>query len=86
MKLYNEVTVHYQCTLRLTEDEMRALDALTGYGFQPFVKKFYEKLGRHYLGPYEKGLQQFFDKVRTEGVRQLKVIDSARKMLKGGMD
>ena len=28
MKLHNEVTVHYECTLRLTEAEMRALDHL----------------------------------------------------------
>ncbi|GAG09337.1 unnamed protein product, partial [marine sediment metagenome] len=55
MKLHNEVTVHYECTLRLTEEEMRALDALTGYGFRPFLKVFYEKMGRHYLEPYEKG-------------------------------
>lgn len=81
MKLLNKVTVHYKCTLQLTEDEMRALDAVTGYGFQPFLKVFYEKMGRHYLQPYEKALQEFFAKVRTEGVPQLRAIDSARRKL-----
>lgn len=81
MKLDNEVTVHYECTLHLTEDEMRALDALTGYGFRPFLKVFYAEMGRHYLKPYEKGLQEFFAKIRTEGVPQLKAIDDARGRL-----
>lgn len=79
MRLHNEVTVRYECTLRLTEAEMRALDALTGYGFRPFLKVFYERMGRHYLEPYEKALQEFFVKVRTKGVPQLRAIDEARE-------
>ena len=86
MKLHNKVTVHYECTLRLTEWEMRALSALTSYGFLPFLKVFYEKMGRCCLEPYEKGLRDLFAKIRTEGVPQLNAIDSARKMLKGGGD
>lgn len=86
MKLHDEVVVHYECTLKLTESEMRALDAMTGYGFRPFLKVFYEKLGKHYLKPHEKALQEFFAKVRTEGVPQLRAIDKARREFDGGDD
>lgn len=82
MKMHNKVTIRYECTLRLTEGEMRALDALTGYGFRPFLEVFYKEMGKHYLEPFEKGLQEFFIKVQTEGVPQLKAIDDSRKRLK----
>lgn len=84
MKLHNEITVHYECTLHLTEGEMRALDAMTAYGFQPFLNAFCEKMGKHYLEPYKKDLREFFVKVRTEGVPQLRAIDSARERLEQG--
>ena len=75
-------TVHvaYTCQLTLTEGEMRALDALAGYGLKPFLKVFC-KLGRHYLEPYEKDLESLFGQIRGEGARQLGVIDKARRLL-----
>jgi hypothetical protein len=40
-------TVEITATLNLTEGELRALDALAGYGADAFLKAFYVKLGQH---------------------------------------
>lgn len=50
-------------TLVLNEEEIRAIDALTGYGIESFLKVFYERLGRAYLQPHEAGLRSFFESV-----------------------
>ena len=81
MKLKTKVRVHYECTLELTEREMRALDALAGYGTKAFVDIFYRHMGRSYLEPHVDGLTTLFEKIRGEGSRQLGVVDSARKVL-----
>lgn len=60
---YGKVTG--EVTLLLTEEEAGALDALVGYGFQPFRDAFYEKMGKAYLQPYEKGLKSLFETVRA---------------------
>ena len=51
-------------TLELSEAEAAALDALVGYGVEPFLAAFYEKMGRSYLEPYEKGLRSLFESIR----------------------
>lgn len=69
----------------LDEDEARALDALVGYGGKAFVEHFlptfYEKLGKHYMQPYEKGLEKLFETIRTEVKYTLHNIDAARKAI-----
>ena len=82
--LVTKVRVHYECTLRLTETEMRALDALVGYGTEKFISAFYQKMGRCYLGPHVKGLTDLFEKVKDVGRPQLSQIDKAREVLKKG--
>jgi hypothetical protein len=57
-------TMQLNVTLALTEPEARALDALVGYGVDPFLKAFYEKMGRAYLEPHESGLRTLFESVR----------------------
>lgn len=52
--------IELKITLSLTEDEARALEALAGYGVDPFLKVFYAKMGRHYLEPHEAGLRSLF--------------------------
>lgn len=50
--------------LHLSEAEAGALDALAGYGTDEFLRVFYDKMGKAYLQPYEKGLRSLFDSVR----------------------
>ena len=76
-KINTKILFSVKC--ELTENELRALDALVGYGFDNFIKHFYG-LGKHYMEPYENDLRQLFAKV--ESLRpELANIDAARKAL-----
>ena len=67
--------------LELDEEQLRALDALVGYGFKPFVEVFYEKMGKHYLQPHEQGLKRLFETIRRDVPNALAKVDMARKFL-----
>jgi hypothetical protein len=78
MKITTKAQVNFTFHLVVTEGEMRALDALVGYGFEPFVKAFYEKMGKAYLEPYHEDLKGLFN--RIEELRpHLSVIDTFKK-------
>jgi len=62
-KITAKVGVNFEILLTLNETELSALDALVGYGVDPFLKVFYEKLGKAYMEPHEKGLRSLFDKI-----------------------
>ncbi len=72
--------INFTVTVVLTEQEVRALDAMAGYGFEPFIKQFYSGLGKHYMQPYEAGIKSLFDKVQALQPN-LYDIDQARKVL-----
>ena len=57
-------SVKFQVTLVLTEQECRALDGLTGYDMDDFLRVFYTHMGKHYLMPHEAALRDFFANVR----------------------
>lgn len=56
-KVVGRANVELKAIIELTEEEAGALDALFGYDVGEFLKTFYEKMGRAYLEPYEKGLR-----------------------------
>jgi hypothetical protein len=75
-----------EVTLVLSESEAKALDALVGYGPQNFLRVFYEKLGKAYLEPHERGLRSLFESVRNgEGSVSnfLKRVHDARDVFTG---
>jgi hypothetical protein len=41
--------VKLKASFTMTESELRAFDALVGYGADGFIKVFYEHMGRAYL-------------------------------------
>ena len=85
MNITPRTKVEFSGELTLSEVELRALDALVGYGVEPFLKVFYEKLGKAYMQPHEAGLRSLF-KAIGEGVHpQLSRIDAARKLLTTGL-
>lgn len=55
-----KIDVDVKATMVLSEVELRALDALAGYGIEPFLKVFYAQMGKHYLQPHEAGLRALF--------------------------
>ena len=65
--------------VRLNEKEIRALEALVGYGINPFLKVFYEQMGKVYLQPHEAGLRSLFDTISRDLNPILHRVNSARK-------
>lgn len=72
-------TLKLDINFRLSEQEAGALDALAGYGFDPFIKVFYEKMGEAYMKPYEAGLKSLFESVRDQLPSILARAEKARK-------
>ena len=70
-----EVTTQFT----VTEVELRALDALAGYGDDAFIKVFYEHLGKAYMQKHEAGLRQFLQSVRNFAPGIIHRTDAARK-------
>lgn len=73
-----------EIVLVLTEEEAGALDALTGYGIDPFIKAFYENMGKSYMVPYESGLRSLFKSVRELVSPELQRAQEIRKSFKEG--
>lgn len=64
LKIYDPKVI-IQGTLVLDEEEMRALDALTGYDIEAFIAMFYSQMGRGYMKPHEAGLRRLFAHIRA---------------------
>jgi hypothetical protein len=78
-------TVIVEATMRLTEQELGALDALAGYGFEPFLAVFKDKLGSSYVRDYEDGLKSLFESVRHQVPHILQRARYAREAFEKGM-
>jgi len=75
-------SVAIKATISFSEGELRALDALTGYGIEPFLDVFYGKLGKAYMQPYEKNLRELFIKINQTVPEAIKRVEAAREKLK----
>jgi hypothetical protein len=78
-KLTQRPVVDVSATFTVNEAELRALDALAGYGDDAFIKAFYEKLGSAYMLEHEHGLREFLQSVRNFAPAILHRADAARK-------
>ncbi len=65
MRTNANVKLDFEVNFTLNETELRAMDALVGYGFESFIKVFYEKLGKAYMEPHVAGLEAMFQKVEA---------------------
>ncbi len=59
-------TITLEASFKVTEAELRALDALAGYGDDAFIKMFYTDLGEHYMKPHE-AVPQIYSQYRPWG-------------------
>lgn len=80
-QLVTRANITVNVTIQLDEDEINALDALVGYGFQPFLKVFYEHLGEAYLKPHEKGLEKLFKGIEDHVRPAHRKVHEARRLL-----
>lgn len=81
MQHKSKLTLVFKTHLELNEDEVRALEALAGYGADNFLKVFYEHLGKHYMEPHEKGLRSLFEAIRTQLSPEIHEMDNVRKAI-----
>lgn len=92
-KVKNNIAVQFTSTLTLTETEMRALDAIVGYGFDSFIKVFKRDLGETYIQSHEDGARALFATIKREVRPVLNEVAKIRKRLldmadkpEGGID
>lgn len=78
-KVNSGVTVEFKVMLVMSEEEARALEALTVYSDQSFLDFFYNALGKHYLKPHEKGLRSLFASIRKELPRKIDNVIKTRR-------
>jgi hypothetical protein len=74
--------VELKASFTMTEPELRAFDALVGYGADGFIKVFYEHMGRAYLEKHEGGLRTLFESMREQLPAFLRRADIARDAFK----
>lgn len=72
-------SVKVEAKFTVTEGELRALEALAGYGDDAFIEMFYKNLGKTYLQPHEQHLRDFLKSIRSIAVPILSRTDAARK-------
>ena len=77
-----KIRTEFTATLLLNERELRALDAMVGYGEESFLNCFYKKCGTYYLKPYEDGVHSLFDKVAKISQDSIREIDIFKEKLK----
>lgn len=82
-KLSTKVATGFTATFTVNEIELRALDALSGYGADSFIKAFYDFLGKAYMEDHEAGLRQFLSEIRGVANGQLHDIDRCRALVHG---
>lgn len=65
--------------LRLSEPEIRALDALAGYSWEGFLKTFYKEMGEAYLKPHAAALKSLFENIQGTCGPAIAAVDKARR-------
>lgn len=73
--------VEFTIKFTLTKGEAKALDAIVGYGVEPFLKVFYERLGKSYLQPYEREMRNLFARVKNDLPNEIYKIEKAEKSI-----
>lgn len=75
--------IECQCSVRLSEEEMRFLDGMTGYGWKTFIETFSKHMGTAYTREHLKGGELFFESIRTCIIPILRRTDDARAVFSG---
>jgi hypothetical protein len=76
-----KATVEFSINFELTLGEAKALDAIVGYGIEPFLKVFYEHLGKAYLQPHESEMINLFNRVKNDLPHEVYKIEQAKEAI-----
>ena len=60
----SKITLDLKIHLELSLEEAKALESITGYGVDEFLKGYYKQLGKSYLQPHEKGVRSLFKRIK----------------------
>ena len=82
-QLEPKTKIDLSVSFTVNESELRALDAVAGYGDDAFIKMFYDNLGTTYMKPYEAGMREFLKSIRGVASPVLSQVDKARKTFVG---
>jgi hypothetical protein len=79
-KLAARPTIGLEVQFTVSEEEARALDAISGYNIDKFIEVFKQFLGEAYLRDHEQGLRTFLISIRDMMPSILHRADEARKV------
>lgn len=65
-RLMQVPVIEVGATIKLTEAELRALEALAGYGDDAFLNIFFKHMGEAYLRPHTAGIKSLFAVIRHD--------------------
>lgn len=82
-KILQRATIEASAVFTVDEEEMRALDAMVGYGFKQFLSTFQKHLGESYMRGHENGLRRFFESIGAVVSPILSRADDARAVFDG---
>jgi hypothetical protein len=82
-KIEQRGTIECECVIRLSEEEMRFLDGMTGYGWKGFIETFHKHMGTSYTRDHLKGGEEFFTSIRACILPILRRTDDARAVFVG---
>lgn len=74
--------IELSATITFNEQELRALEAITSYGHESFLRVFYTHMGTTYLAPYEKGIIELFESIRNQAPPILNKLKMAQEAFK----
>lgn len=80
-----KLTLKWELTVTLSEDEAQALDAIVGYGAREFLEVFYKHMGRAYLEPFEAGFHSLAKAIGQQLGPQLYELKTQRKAIADGL-
>jgi hypothetical protein len=81
MQVKTNVSLNFELSFKITEEEAKALKALTIYGHDDFIRAFYKQLGTTYLQPYERGLRSLLTSIDKQVPALLEDVKAARELL-----
>lgn len=85
-KVKSDVKIDIKISVELTLSEARALNEITSYNVNDFLKIFYQHVGKSYLHPHEAGVIQLFKTAKellgSEINKADKIIASVNEALK----